>query len=173
MLEYCINYLDIHFFIHVWKFCCHQRNKILYTGCRLWWCLICICHMYWQQTHGVSKFLCIVHTIILQTKSIHKKLSINTGIVPLRHFPYTRSFTNSPPTFLMWWILFLIVSIEVFPRDIKIATYLPLCVSFMMLLNRDSKDMVGDDTYLLGMQHLCGLTSEHVLPFNFPPFFFY
>ena len=46
------------------------------------------------------------------------------------------------------------------------ATSIPPYASIMILVNRASKDMVGDDASSFGMQHLCGLISEHVVPFN-------
>ena len=48
------------------------------------------------------------------------------------------------------------------------ATYLHFCTSNMILVNRDSKDMVGGDASSLGMYHVFGLLSEHVLSFSFP-----
>ena len=57
------------------------------------------------------------------------------------------------------------------PGTSKMDTYIPSCDSSIILVNRSSKDMVGDDSSSLGIYHLFGLPYEHIPPFNFPYIF--
>ena len=68
-------------------------------------------------------------------------------------------------------ILLCMSALKYDPGIPKMATYLPLCVSIMIMVNRDSKYMVGDDSSSLGIYNLCGLPLAQVLPFNFPHLF--
>ena len=68
-------------------------------------------------------------------------------------------------------ILFCMSALKYDPGTSKMATYLPLGASIMIMVNRDSKYMVGDDSSSLGIYNLCGLPYAHVLPFNFPNIF--
>ena len=61
---------------------CHKSTNLLYTACHLLWCLLCICHMYWNRTHGISKFLCIGRTMIVQNPCIYM-------LKPLNHVWYS------------------------------------------------------------------------------------
>ena len=65
-------------------------------------------------------------------------------------------------------ILLCMSALKYDPGIPKMATYLPLGASIMIMVNRDSKYMVGDDSSSLGIYNLCGLPYAHVLPFNFP-----
>ena len=57
------------------------------------------------------------------------------------------------------------------PGISKMATSIPLCASIIIRVNKNYKDMVGDDASSLDMYHLCSLWSVHFLPFNFPRLF--
>ena len=53
------------------------------------------------------------------------------------------------------------------PGTSKISTYLPSCELIMRLLNKYSREMLGDDAPSLAMDHLWVRPCAHVLPFSF------
>ena len=54
------------------------------------------------------------------------------------------------------------------PKDIKNTTSLPSCASTMRLVNKASREMVGEDGSSSVMYYLCGNPYAHTLPFSFP-----
>ena len=134
---------------------CHQHVKLFYTDFRLWWYLLWICHNYWWWTHGISIFLRIYRTIIVQTPCTHTGLSITSGIEPLHHFKHEHSFCvldlpctwclQIHPQYLYDKISSRMSALRYVPVTSKISTSLPSCVSMMILENSSSKYMVGND----------------------------
>ena len=65
-----------------------QNTKLLCTVYRIWCCLLCTDHMYWQLTPVILKSSRIGHTIIVLTPCSHIKISIVAGIALSRQFTY-------------------------------------------------------------------------------------
>ena len=88
-------------------------------------------------------FLCLgltSHMMSTNPPSIFSKMNLSSGMSELRYEPGT----------------------------LKIVTSIPSCVSMMSMVNRASREMVGEYASYLVMQHLLVRPSTHILPFGFP-----
>ena len=81
--------------------------------------------------------------------------------------------TDSPSIFNMMNLYSGMSALNYAPRTSEMATSLPSCTLMLRMVNRDCKDMVGEDASYLCMWHIFGLPSAHVLPFSFPNLFYF